>query len=97
MGGVSGRIGGSGANENMELTNTIKTSMKISNKMLNRSCTSYAAKQIVATKSWRNNKLAVNTWGGSVRFAAGCGVSGTVVSAYGSKKNSHQSKAWNFF
>lgn len=87
MGAVSGRIGGPGANQNMVLTNTIKTSMKTTAIMSARNCVTYAAKRIAATNAWRNNILSVNVWSSSARFAAGTGVSNGVTNSWSKIKS----------
>ena len=85
-GGFSGFIGGSGANQNMTLTRTVQTSIKTTNRMLTRKCTTYAAKQITSTKAWRNNVLTVNAMGSSARFAAGTGISSAIAGAWSTVK-----------
>ena len=82
VGGVSGAIGGPGANQDMVLTKTIQTSIKTANRMVARKCTAYAAKRIAVTTAWRNNILIVSALGGSARFAAGIGISNGLTSGW---------------
>ena len=79
---ASGFIGGPGANENMVLTNTVKTTIKTTSKMTARNCTSYAAKRIASTIAWRNNVLSVTAWSSSARFAAGTGFSSALAGGW---------------
>lgn len=81
-GGISGFIGGPGANEHLTLTRTIQTSIKTTTRMSNRACTTYAAKRIASTNAWRNTVLSVNAMGSSVRFAAGTGFSSALANAW---------------
>lgn len=87
VGVLSGYIGGPGANENMVLTNTIKSSMKTTAKMASRNGQKYAAKRIADTKRWRNNILSSSTWSGSARFSAGTGVSNTITGKWSKIKS----------
>lgn len=85
--GLSGLIGGPGANQNFALTKTIQTSIKTTTRMSTRACTTYAAKRIASTKAWRNNVLSVNAMGSSARFAAGIGASSALASTWTKVKN----------
>lgn len=88
LGGMaSGYVGGPGANQNMVLTNAIKTSMKTTGRMAARSCAKYAAKQIASTRSWRNNILSVSAWSSSIRFAMGTGISNGITNSWPDIKN----------
>ena len=77
-GAISGFVGGPGANQNMVLTNTIKTSLKTTTKLLSRNNAKYAVKRIAETKSWRNNILTVSALSSSVVFSAGTGISNII-------------------
>ncbi len=83
-----GAVGGSGANQNMVLTNVIKTSGKVVERMSSRACTEFATKQIFSTVKWRNNILSYNAWGGSIRFSLGIGISNGIIQTWDKIKRS---------
>ena len=75
MGAASGRIGGSGANEKMVLSNAIKSTKQTIVRENRRANQKYAQKVIETTIRSRNNTLASTAVVSSFRFAAGSVVS----------------------
>ena len=69
-------------NQYNAMSNTVKTSMKTTAKLSRKSTAKYVAKRIAATKSWRNNRLAVSGWSSSAKFSVGTGVSNTITSVW---------------
>ena len=86
-GGISGRIGGAGANQYKTLTNTIRTASKTTAKFSAKSTQKYAAKRIASTKSWRNNRLTIAGWSSSIKFSAGTAVANTMTGVWTKLKN----------
>ncbi len=82
MGIVSGRIGGSGANENMALTSVINSTKQTIVRESRRANQQYALKAVASTISYRNNIISVSTWSSSFRFSLGCGLSNGFTSSY---------------
>ena len=84
MGVISGRIGGSGANEKMALSNAAKSAKQTIVRETRRANQKYAQKVIAAAICSRNNAFATTAWVASFRFAAGTGVSNGVNGKYSS-------------
>ncbi len=82
MGVISGRIGGSGANERMVLTNTISYTKNTIARELRRSNLKYSQKVISSALGYQSKILTNATWNSSVRFAAGVGVANGFTGAY---------------
>ena len=97
MGVVSGRIGGSGANEKMVLSNAAKSTRQTIVRESRRANQKYAQKIIAAAISSRNDLFANTAWIASMRFAAGTGISNGVTGKIGSLglfTNSLEWKPW---
>ena len=86
MGGVSGLIGGAGANEKMVLSNAANSAKQTIAREARRANQKYAQKVITAAVSSRNNMFASTAWSTSGRFALGVGVA-NVVSGWLGKRN----------
>ena len=90
-GAVSGRIGGSGANQYKALSNTIKTASKTTARFTRlistKGSASLAAKRIAEAKMWRDTVLKGTTWISSIKFAAGTGTSNVIVQLWTKAKN----------
>lgn len=84
MGVISGHIGGSGANENMFLSNAAKSAKQTIAREARRENQKYAQKVIAETIRSRNNIFATTAWSASFRFAVGTGISNGVSGHYGS-------------
>ena len=82
MGVVSGRIGGPGANENMLLSNTVKSVKQTIARETRRANQKYAQKSITAAVSSFKNTFSSTAWAASFRFAAGSGISNGVTGKY---------------
>lgn len=74
-GGISGRIGGAGANQNYALSNVIKVSSKTISRFAAKATLKYEAKRLSRELLWRNKTLCDSAIRTSIRFAAGIGVS----------------------
>ena len=94
MGVVSGRIGGSGANEKMVLTNTSKSAKQAIVRESRRANQQYAQKAISATISSRNNMFASTAWTSSLRFAAGSGIANGFTVGYSALGFFPDAPAW---
>ena len=90
-GAVSGRIGGSGANQYKALSNTIKTASKTTARFTRlistKGSASLAAKRIAEAKMWRDTVLKGTTWISSIKFAAGTGTSNVIAQLWTKAKN----------
>lgn len=71
FGGISGWIGGAGANKNLELTNLIDSGRKSIKREIRRANQSYAEKAISSTASYVVNKVVTTASSASVRYYAG--------------------------
>ena len=94
MGVVSGRIGGSGANEKMVLSNAAKSVKQTIARESRRANQQYAQKVIAATISSRNNTFASTAWVASFRFAAGTGISNGATGKYSSLELFPNAPTW---
>ena len=94
MGVVSGRIGGSGANEKMVLSNAAKSAKQTIARESRRANQQYAQKVIAATISSRNNTFASTAWVASFRFAAGTGISNGATGKYSSLELFPNAPTW---
>ena len=79
---LSGRIGGSGANERMVLTNAANSTKQTVKREMCRANQKYAQKAVASALRYRNNLYATTAWTASARFAAGCGVSNGITGWY---------------
>ncbi len=71
FGGISGWIGGAGANQNLELTNMIEEEKKTLLREARRANQTYAQKMVASTTTYVRNSIAVAASSAGVRFYAG--------------------------
>lgn len=81
-GAISGLIGGSGANENLVLTNAIKGTKQAVTRELRRANQKYAQKVIASAISRRNGLLTSAISSASTKFGVGAGVANATIEEY---------------
>lgn len=96
MGAISGRIGGSGANQKMALTSVAKNAKQTIARETRRANQKYARKVIAATVKSRKNTFAKTAWSSSFRFALGTGVSNGISGKYSSLGRYPNAPRWKF-
>ena len=94
MGVISGRIGGSGANEKNVLTDAVKNTKKTITREMRRVNQKYAQKVITAAVRSRNNTFAATAWSASFRFAVGTGVANGFNGKYSSMGRFPDAPTW---
>ena len=94
---ISGKIGGSGANQKMALTNVYDSTRNTIAREARRANQTYAQKAVASALSYRNNTVANAAWASGFRFAAGSEVSNASNIAYsrwGIFRNAPSWKPW---
>ena len=94
MGYISGRIGGSGANENMMLTDSARRTMQVITREAHRANQEYAQKAKARAIGYCINLFEFTTWEASSRFAIGTGVSNGVTTEFSDKNPFPQMPSW---
>lgn len=82
LGVLSGLIGGSGANKDYALNNSIDYAKQVKTHLIHRANQEYAQKAIAKAILYRNDFISYTAWTASIRFAAGNGIANGILEKY---------------